>query len=138
MRHLRHRGAVPIWRSFALASVGSAVACLGLTGVAHAYPIPPPPPCTFTLSMPVIEGDVVSATVQSVGCAPLAAPYSSIACLQPGDGTTQRCAQSHGADPARVSVTYQPGVTYVATGRGCARWVGFPPAPDCQLLGPAR
>lgn len=122
----------------ALASVAGLVAFLGAAPVARAYPNPPPPPCTFALSMPVIEGDVVSATVQSQGCAPMAAPYSSIACLQPGDGAMQDCAQAHGADPARVSVTYRPGVFYVATGRGCARWVGFPPASNCQLLGPAR
>jgi hypothetical protein len=65
----------------------------------------------------------------------LAVPYSVVACLQP-DGGVVRCEQARGTDPARVSLFSTPGVTIVATGRGCAGWVGLPPAPDCQLLGP--
>lgn len=108
----------------------------GATGglAAAAPPAPPPPPCSFTL-IPTRAGDIVTATVESSGCAPLAEPYSAVVCLQP-DGGAIRCEQVHGADPARVSLPSVPGVTIVATGRGCAGWLGLPPAPDCQLLGP--
>jgi hypothetical protein len=105
-------------------------------GAAHAAPPPPAPPCAFTLSGPVAGADGVSATVQSTGCAPFAVPYSSVVCLHSGNGSPADCAQARGADPARVSVPYQPGVVYTATGRGCAGWVGLPPATDCQPLGP--
>ena len=105
-------------------------------GVAQAAPPPPAPPCSFALSAPLTGADGVSATVQSTGCAALAVPYSSVACLRAGDGPATVCTQARGADPARVSVPYQPGLLYTATGRGCAGWVGLPPAPDCQPLGP--
>jgi hypothetical protein len=112
-----------------------AVACAG-SGVAGAAPNgPPPPPCTFTLSAPLAGSGGVTATVQSTGCAPLAVPYLTVACLQ-AVGGEQFCSQARGADPAQVSVPYQPGVPYTATGRGCARWAGVDPAPNCQLLGP--
>lgn len=106
-------------------------------GVANATgPAPPPPPCSFTLSAPARDGGVVTATVQSTGCAALAVPYSAVACLQSGDGAATRCEQAQGGDVARVSVPYTPGVSFIATGRGCAGWGGLSPAPDCQLLGP--
>ena len=108
------------------------------TGVAHAYPIPPAPPCSFTLSGPVPEGDVVSATVQSAGCAAAAVPYVMVACLQPGDGAATQCAQSRGSEPARVTVPNQPGVAFIASGRGSAGWIGLPPEPNWQVLGPNR
>ena len=115
--------------------VGAAVLFAGAAGVAGAIPPPPPPPpCSFTLSAPVPSGDLVTATVQSTGCAALAAPYSTVACLQ-APGAPIRCVQGHGTDPARVSVPYAPG-QFIASGRGCAGWVGLPPAPDCQNLGP--
>jgi hypothetical protein len=124
----------------ALVWIACTVASLGAGGgVAHATgpgPAPPPPPCSFTLSAPVRDGDTVTATVVSTGCAALAVPYSAVACLNPDGGAATRCEQAHGADPARVSVPYTPGVTFVATGRGCAGWNGLSPAPDCQLLGP--
>ena len=78
----------------------------------------------------------MTATVRSTGCAPLAVPYLTVACLQAGDAALF-CSQASGTDQAQVSVPYQPGVSYTATGRGCARWVGVDPAPNCQLLGPA-
>ena len=97
-------------------------------------PLPPPPPCAFTLSATTV-GDTVTATVQSVSCAPAAVPYLSVVCLQPS-GEAATCSQGHGVDPARIVVPYQTGTSYTATGRGCARWVGLDPAADCQLLGP--
>ncbi len=78
----------------------------------------------------------MTATVRSTGCAPLAVPYLTVVCLQAGD-TAPFCSQALGTEPAQVSVPYQPGVSYTATGRGCARWAGVDPAPNCQLLGPA-
>lgn len=118
-----------VWITCALAFAGSA-------GFAHASPNgppPPPPPCQFELS--VTRTEAVAATVQSIGCAALAAPYSAVACLQPSDGSMS-CVQSLGDDVARIVLPSRPGILYTATGRGCAGWVGLPPAPDCQLLGP--
>lgn len=85
--------------------------------------------------MPAQQSEMLTATVQSTGCAPLAAPYYSVACLQPAGGATV-CVQAHGSDPAVVSLP-SGARGFVATGRGCAGWIGLPPAPDCQLLGPA-
>lgn len=125
-------------RSAVLWIVGALVSGAGVSGagVADAAPPAPAPPCSFTLSAPMTGADGISATVQSTGCAALAVPYSSVACLQAGIGSATVCAQARGADPARVAVPYQPGVVYTATGRGCAGWVGLTPAPDCQPLGP--
>ena len=119
--------------------IACAVAFAAGGGVANATghgPAPAPPPCSFTLSTPIRDGDAVIATVQSTGCAALAVPYSAVACLRPDAGAATRCEQAQGDDPARVSVPYTPGVSFVATGRGCAGWAGLSPAPDCQLLGP--
>lgn len=122
-------------RNSAVAVIVVSAAALGGTGVAHGYPIPPAPPCTFALTGPVTEGPTVTATVESVGCAALATPYFSVACLQGAQGVTQ-CIQGRGTDPARVSMAFEPGVAYVATGRGCSGWVNLNPTPDCQFLGP--
>ena len=119
--------------------VGIAVVA-AIVGVAPAHaspngPLPPPPPCQFALS--VTHTDAVVATVVSTGCAAAATPYSAVACLRPGDGV-ETCVQSRGTEPAQVVLPYQPGVTFTANGRGCAGWIGLPPAADCQLLGPNR
>lgn len=120
-----------LWAACAVAFVAGG----GTAGAAPPGPAPPPPPCSFSLSAPVRDGDVVTVTVESTTCAPLAAPYSAVACLQAA-GSAVRCEQARGSDPARVSVPYAAGTLFVATGRGCAGWAGLPPAPDCQLLGP--
>lgn len=123
----------------AAVGIGCAVAFgapCGIAGATPNVPPPPPPPCSFSLSAPIAAGSAVTATVQSTGCAPLAVPYTSVVCLEAG-GQRPFCAQAQGMDPAQVVVPYQPGVAYTATGRGCARWIGQDPAPDCQLLGPA-
>ncbi len=122
-----------------LASAVSMVFALALggvagTGIAHAGPLPP---CTFTLSPPVVGPGGVTATAELAGCGPAAGPVLTVACLQPvGADTVIQCNQGRGSDPAQVSVAYQPGTTYIATGRGCAAWAGQSPAPDCQILGP--
>ncbi len=102
----------------------------------------PPPPCSFTLSMPqlvqVSGVDMVTATLTPDECGPPAAPAQSVACLQmqAGDRVT-RCHPSDVSGSAQVFLEpYVAGATYVATGRGCGAWIGQPPAPDCQVLGP--
>lgn len=118
--------------------VACITALVGHNAVAQAAPngpLPPPPPCSFVLSLdPPSDGELV-ATVRSTGCAALAVPYSAVVCLQPA-GQVLTCSQARGDEPARVAMPYQPGASYTASGRGCAGWVGLPPAPDCQLLGP--
>ena len=78
---------------------------------------------------------VITATAELAGCGPAGGPYLAVACLLGADGVTH-CTQGRGADPAVISVPYQPGVTYIATGRGCPIWLGQNVAPDCQILGP--
>ena len=112
--------------------VALSAAWAGNVAVAHAGP---PPPCQFVITPPTVEDGAVTATVLSTVCAAGAAPYFSVACLQAGGGVNQ-CVQGHGADGARISLPYQAGVAYTATGRGCANWVFLPPSPGCQTLGP--
>jgi hypothetical protein len=113
-------------------------AVVGATGV-HAQPVPP---CTYTLSAPAVvsgPGDaVVAATLDSTGCGWGAEPDYSVACLQiTGNDSATTCTQSRGRDGARVFYApYTRGTSYTATGRGCGRWVGQPPAHLCQQLGP--
>ena len=114
--------------AFAVAFGGLAVA----TPIATAGPLPP---CTYTLSPPVVGPGGVSATAELAGCGPAGGPYKAVACLLGADGVTH-CTQGRGADPATITVPYQPGTTYIATGRGCPVWLGQNVAPDCQLLGP--
>lgn len=103
-------------------------------GIAHAGP---EAPCTYTLSPPEVSGTVVTSTAVIAGCGAAAGPYSAVACLQPlQPNSVIQCAQARGADPATVSVPFQPGVSYVATGRGCAAWALQPASPPCQILGP--
>ena len=105
------------------------------TGVAGAYPVIPAPPCSYALSPPEREGDVVTTTVALTGCGPIAQGYYAVACLQAGAGPTQ-CVQARGSDPATVTLPYQPGVPFNATGRGCSRVVNVEPGPECYILGP--
>ncbi len=116
----------------AMALVGLGGAAGG--GAAHAGP---EAPCTYTLSPPEVNGTAVTATAVIAGCGAAAGPYSAVACIQPLEPNSAiQCAQGRGADPATVSVPFHPGVTYVATGRGCAAWALQPASPPCQILGP--
>ncbi|BBX06825.1 hypothetical protein [Mycolicibacterium aichiense] len=111
---------------------------VALGGVAVTAPVAsagPLPPCTYTLTPPVVGPGGVTATADLAGCGPGGGPYLAVACLLGTDGVTH-CTQAHGSDPAVISVPYQPGFTYIATGRGCPVWMGQNVAPDCQLLGP--
>ena len=113
----------------------------GVSGVnlAHAEP---PPPCSFTLSLPqvvqVAGVDMVTATVAPQACGPPAAPADSVACLQMQAGDqVVRCYPSDDSGSAHAFFEpYIAGATYVATGRGCSTWIGQSPAPECQVLGP--
>ncbi|MCT7659023.1 hypothetical protein [Mycobacterium deserti] len=124
-----------------VAAVGAAMVLTGLVGagVAHAGP---PPPCSFTLSPPQIVhvdgAPVVTATMAPGACGFPADPYSSVACVRIlGVDSAGQCSQGRGAQPAQVFYApYRPGAVYESTGRGCGRWSGNLPAPDCQLLGP--
>ncbi|MET0702715.1 MAG: hypothetical protein ABWY93_23945 [Mycobacterium sp.] len=116
---------------------------LGGVVVAPVASAEPPPPCAFTLSPPqVVQVDgasMVTTTVAIGNCVvPPAGPTLSVACvqLQAPNAATQ-CTQAHGTDAAQVFYApYQPGATYVATGRGCPSWIGQSIAPLCQILGP--
>lgn len=119
-------------------SVAATLTFAGTTP-AHAQP---QPPCTFTLSAPVVVsnpgGAVVAATVTPVECGWGAEPDYSVACLQlSGDSGPTTCTQSRGRDVARIFYApHIPRAGYTATGRGCGKWVGQPPAHLCQQLGP--
>ncbi len=97
-------------------------------------------PCDYTLTAPhvvqVSGTDMVTATLSPAGC-DQAVTYSTVACVQrqgaPGPG---RCAQNTGVLVAQVFYApYEPGATYVSTGRGCAN-SGNPPQPQCEPMGP--
>ncbi|GJF17289.1 hypothetical protein NGTWS1803_34690 [Mycolicibacterium cyprinidarum] len=121
-------------------AVAATTAFAGVAGANFAH-AGPPPPCSFTLSPPQVVQvsgvNMVTATVSPM-CGPQAVPAQSVACLQmqAGDRVT-RCHPSDNSGSANIFYEpYVPGATYVATGRGCAAWIGQLPAPDCQLLGP--
>ncbi len=117
-------------------AVALAIAFAG--GIAHAQPAPPP--CNYTLTPPqvvqVSGTSMVTATVAPAACNQ-SIPYLSVACLQlQGSDGPGQCAQNNGLLAAQVFYApYQPGATYVSTGRGCAN-TGNPPLGVCQPLGP--
>ncbi|MGE2692749.1 hypothetical protein [Mycolicibacterium pulveris] len=119
-----------------VASAGVLLASAG--GVAGAEP--QTPPCDYTLSAPhvvdVSGTPMVTATLQPAACN-RATVFSSVACIQlAGASGPGRCQSNNGNLPAQVYYSpYQPGATYVSTGRGCAT-VGNPPQPVCQPTGP--
>ncbi|WP_370330126.1 hypothetical protein [Mycolicibacterium hippocampi] len=126
--------------TFALSvAVTAAFACVSGATPALAGP---PPPCSFTLTPPqvvqVAGVSTVTATLAPDQCGPPATPAASVACLEmPGGNAVKRCYPSDGTGRAQVFFEpYVAGATYIATGRGCGAWIGQPPAPDCQLLGP--
>lgn len=110
----------------------------GVAGVAGAEPTAPP--CAYTLSPPhvvAVSGtDMVTASISPAGCNQ-SNPYLSVACIQlQGSEGPGICEQNNGPLTAQVFYApYQPGATYVATGRGCAS-TGNPPQPVCQPVGP--
>jgi len=112
----------------------------GSAGVAVAQPSPAPLSCSYRLSPPQVVQvggtAMVTATVSPAGC-DAATTFVSIACLNiEGGAGPGRCEQNNGILTAQVYFApYQPGATYVSTGRGCAT-SSNPPRSSCQPLGP--
>ncbi|MGV0717608.1 hypothetical protein ABQE93_19600 [Mycolicibacterium sp. XJ662] len=121
--------------------VGVASATLLLaTGGGVAGAEPQTSPCDYTLSAPhvvdVSGTPMVTATLKPAACN-RAQVFSTVACVQlEGASGPGQCARQNGLLTAQVYYApYQPGATYVSTGRGCAN-VGNPPQPACQPTGP--
>jgi hypothetical protein len=116
-----------------------------LTGIvaasgAHAQPPPNPGPCNFTLSPPqMVQVDgvaKVTATMTPAGCLAPWRPKYGVACLHIQGGAGQ-CTQSRGPETAQVFFEpYQPGATYVSSGRGCGAIFDFTTDPSCLAVGP--
>jgi hypothetical protein len=113
-------------------------------GIAHASPSDDDGTgqCTFVLSQPkVIQFSgmsLVSATMRPGPCTIHATPNLSVVCLSvAGSGTQGECASKNGQDPAEVRYPYQPGVTYIVKGQGCASTF-VPPYTLCQDFGPTQ
>jgi hypothetical protein len=124
----------------ALAIIIAAALPLAGSAVAAAEPTPAPSPCAYRLSPPQVVGvsgtSMVTATLSVAGC-DAATTYLSVVCIQVEGGSGPgSCGENNGILTAQVYFTpYQPGATYVSTGRGCAT-TGNPPQPTCQPLGP--
>jgi hypothetical protein len=120
-------------------AIVSTASLLAPAGFAAADPTPAAP-CDYTLTAPhvvrVSGTDMVTASISPAACA-RANVYLSVACVQvQGSQEAARCEQNNGPLVAQVFFApYQPGATYVSTGRGCAT-TGNPPQPVCQPVGP--
>lgn len=118
----------------------SALVVAALAGATHSAAAPAEQGCAVTLTAPTVVDQsgtpMVTATVQPAECN-RAEPITQVACLQVQGGTAPPlCASKHGTDTAKVYFSpYQPGATYVATGRVCAN-AGNPPTTYCQTAGP--
>ena len=77
---------------------------------------------------------MVAATVTMAGCDGLAAPISSVACIQAeGSDSAPQCVEGKGLLPAQVYYQpYRPGTTYISDGRGCAI-VTAPPSSNVSV-----
>lgn len=117
-----------------------AAATLPVAGTAAVAAAEPPPTCTYNLTPPQVVDvsgtSMVTATIQPGACE-RSNVYLSVACLQKqGSPEAPKCEQNNGIVPAQVFYApYQPGATYVSTGRGCAN-TGNPPQPVCTPVGP--
>jgi hypothetical protein len=131
-------------RAAVVIGLSSAVVLGGLAsaGGAHAQPPPNPGPCNYTLSPPqVVEVNgvpKVTATLTPAGCLAPWRPKYGIACLSI-QGGAEKCSNSREAVPTQVFYEpYQPGATYVSTGRGCGAIFDYTTDPNCLLLGPVN
>jgi hypothetical protein len=126
-------------RSLAVVAAAAALTFVGTAGVSHAEPSPPKA-CSYLLSPPHVVQlsgtNVVTATLSPSAC-DRSEPYLSVACVQlQGSEGARQCQQGNGNLAAQVYYApYQPGATYIATGKGCAL-TGNPPQPVCQPTGP--
>ncbi|KUI14022.1 hypothetical protein AU193_08290 [Mycobacterium sp. GA-1285] len=118
------------------------VASSGLLGVSAANAQPPQPACGYTLSPPQVvnAGGVskVTATVSFYACGAPFRPAMSVACVHlAGHDSQGQCTQARGPAPAQVFFEpYQPGATYIASGRGCGKVFEDALEPNCDMLGP--
>lgn len=125
-------------RSLTLLIAAATLPFAGSAAVAGAQPAPPT--CKYNLSPPQVVAvsgtDMVSATL-SAGACDRSNVYLSVACLQQeGSSGPAKCEQNNGVLTAQVFYApYQPGATYISTGRGCAN-TGNPPQPVCTPVGP--
>ncbi|SEH69888.1 hypothetical protein SAMN04489835_3004 [Mycolicibacterium rutilum] len=109
-------------------------------GSAHAQPLPPA--CGYTLSPPqVVHTDGVgrvTATVSFGDCFGPFRPAMSVACVYlAGPSSQGQCTQARGPGAAQVFFEpYQPGATYISSGRGCGKVFEDALEPNCQMLGP--
>ena len=123
--------------------ISTAVVLTGIAGAsgAHAQPPIPPGPCNFTSSPPqVVQVDgvaKVTATLTPAGCLAPWRPKYGVACVHIEGGSDQ-CTQSRGPETARqvFFAPYQPGATYVSSGRGCGAVFDFTTDPTCLTVGP--
>jgi hypothetical protein len=117
-----------------------AAATLPLAATAAVAAAEPPPTCNYNLTPPQVVDvsgtRMVTATIQPGACE-RSNVYLSVACLQmQGSPEAPKCQENNGVLPAQVFYApYQPGATYVSTGRGCAN-TGNPPQPVCTPVGP--
>ncbi|OBI83832.1 hypothetical protein [Mycobacterium sp. E740] len=123
------------------ALVALLVASSGMVGVGSAH-ADLPPACAYTLSPPQVvqTGGVskVTATVSFNGCGAPFRPAMSVACVYvAGHNSQGQCTQARGPGAAQVYFEpYQPGATYIASGRGCGKVFEDALEPNCQMLGP--
>jgi len=117
-----------------------AAATLPLAGTAAVAVAEPPPTCSYNLTAPQVVDvsgtNMVTATIQPGACE-RSNVYLSVACVQKqGSPEAPKCQENNGVLPAQVFYApYEPGSTYVSTGRGCAN-TGNPPQPVCTPVGP--
>ncbi len=117
-----------------------AAALLPVAGTAAVAVAEPPPTCTYNLTPPQVVDvsgtNMVTATI-SPGACERSNTYLSVACIQmQGSPGPPKCQENNGVLPAQVFYSpYEPGATYVSTGRGCAN-TGNPPQPVCTPVGP--
>jgi len=117
-----------------------AAATLPLAGTAAVAVAEPPPTCSYNLTAPQVVDvsgtNMVTATIQPGACE-RSNVYLSVACVQKqGSPEAPKCQENNGVLPAQVFYApYEPGSTYVSTGRGCVN-TGNPPQPVCTPVGP--
>jgi hypothetical protein len=117
-----------------------AAATLPVAGSAAVAGAEPPPTCAYNLSAPQVVDvsgtNMVTATIAPGACE-RSDVYLSVACVQmQGSPGPPKCESNSGILPAQVFYApYEPGATYVSTGRGCAN-TGNPPQAVCTPVGP--
>ena len=98
--------------------------------------------CTFILTPPKVAQinglTLVVASLRPGPCTIHANPNLSVVCLSvAGGGSQGECSSKNGQEPAEVRYPYQPGLTYVVRGQGCASTFE-PPYTLCQNFGPSQ